>query len=130
MQRRGDDTVIMMMMAMTTTTKATLLFVVFVAVAAAVVAMRFSPREAHELGAIRSRNRASCRKRPSGGSEDASTWLYLKVPGDIACSVRLRDAACSDAGLLPPATVGHGFEMVAQKAASVLCGRCGWKGAT
>lgn len=47
--------------------------------------------------------------------------------GPAPCSVRLRDAACSDAGALPSATDGWSFEMVAQKAGSVLGGTWGSK---
>lgn len=46
-----------------------------------------------------------------------------------SCSVMLRDAASSDAGVLQSATAGWSFEMVAQKAGSVLCGTWVGKGA-
>lgn len=51
------------------------------------------------------------------------TWCASNCPAP--CSVMLRDAACCGAGVPPSATDGWSFEMVAQKAGSVLDGTWG-----
>lgn len=86
-----------------------------------------SPRQAHAVVRLCRTETVVLylRGQVGGGSKDLRTWCTSNW--SAPCSVRLRDAARSDADVLPSATDGWSFEMVARKAGSVLGGRWGSK---